>query len=74
MGHAPGNVTLFFAKKFLTKTDWCAWALSWRRNQLLAPHILRCFLLTASLRRHKVSMYISLFTIRNSVNYISKFL
>jgi hypothetical protein len=24
MGHAPGNVTLFFAKKFLTKTDWCA--------------------------------------------------
>ena len=28
MGHAPGTVTLFFAKKFLTKTDWCAGALS----------------------------------------------
>jgi hypothetical protein len=28
MGHAPGTVTSFFAKKFLTKTDWCAAALS----------------------------------------------
>jgi hypothetical protein len=28
MGHAPGTVTLFSAKKFLTKTDWCAGALS----------------------------------------------
>jgi hypothetical protein len=28
MGHTPGTVTLFFAKKFLTKTDWCAGALS----------------------------------------------
>ena len=73
-GHAPGTVTLFFAKKFLTKTDWCAGALSWRRNQMLVPHILGCFLLNASLRRRKVSMYISLFTIRNAVNYTSKFL
>ena len=73
-GHAPGTVTLFFATKFFTKTDWCAGALSWRRNQLLVPHSLGCFLLTASLRWRKVSMYISLLTIRDPVNYTSKFL
>ena len=32
------EVTLFFAKKSLTKTDRCAGALSSRRNQLLFPY------------------------------------
>jgi hypothetical protein len=32
-GGCSRAVTLFFAKKSLTKTDWCARALSWKRNQ-----------------------------------------
>jgi len=44
-------VTLFFAKKSLTKTDRCAGELSWRRNHQLVVHISERFLLTASLRR-----------------------
>jgi len=31
-------VTLFFAKKSLTKTDWCAGALLWRGHQLFIFH------------------------------------
>ena len=42
-------VTMFFAQKSLSKTDPCAGALSWRRNQLLVLHFSRCFLLTAYL-------------------------
>jgi hypothetical protein len=63
---------LFFAKKFLTKTDWCAGALLWRRNQLFVLHISGRFLLAASLRRRSMSMYISLFTVAIPVNYTSE--
>ena len=34
---------MFFAKKFLTRSDWCAGALSWRRKQLLVLHFLGAF-------------------------------
>ena len=56
-------VTLFFAKKFLTKTDRCAGALSKWRNQLLVLHFSGRFLLTSSLRWRRTSMCISLFTV-----------
>jgi len=48
-------VTLFFARKSLTKTDRCAGALSWRRNQLFVLSFYRHFFLTVSLRRRTVS-------------------
>jgi hypothetical protein len=66
-------VTLFFANKSLTKTDHCAGALSWRRIQLLVLHFCGHFLLTASLRQRRMSMYIYLFTVVIPVNYTSEF-
>jgi hypothetical protein len=63
-----------FAKKSLTQTDRCDGALSWRRNQLLVLRFSGRFLLTASLRGRRVSIYISLFTIVISLNYTSEFL
>ena len=45
----------------------------WRRNQLLALHFSGCFLLTASLRRRRMSTYISLFIVKIPVNYTSEF-
>ena len=36
-------VTFFSAKKSLTKADWCAGALSLRRNQLLVLHFFETF-------------------------------
>jgi hypothetical protein len=39
----------------------------------LVVHFSELFLLTASLRRRRKSMYISLFTVANSVNYTSEF-
>ena len=44
-------VILFYEKKSLTKTDWCAGAVWWRRNQLLFLHFWGLFLLTAYPRR-----------------------
>ena len=40
MGDAPVLSHCSFAKKFLTKTNWGAGALSWSRNQLLVPQFL----------------------------------
>ena len=37
-GWCSSVVTLFFNKKFLTKTDRCAGAMKWRRNQLFFLH------------------------------------
>ena len=51
-------VTVFFANKFLTKTDRCAGASSWRRNQLFVLHFSGRFLLTAFLMRWRMSTYI----------------
>ena len=62
-GECSSFVTLFFAKKSLTKTDRCAGALSWRRNQTLVLCFPRLFFLTAFLRRRMVSIHISLFTV-----------
>jgi hypothetical protein len=56
-------VTLFFAMKPLTKTDRCAGALLWRRNQLLIAHFSGCFFLTASIWWRRISMYISIYTV-----------
>jgi len=56
-------VTVFFAKKFLTKSDQCDGLLSWRRHQLLVLSFGRHFFLTISLRWRRMSMYISLFTV-----------
>jgi hypothetical protein len=65
-GGCSSFVTLFFAKKFLTKTDRCAGALSCRRNQLLVLHFSGLLVLTASISRRGMSMYISLFTVAHS--------
>jgi len=43
--------TFFYDKKYLTKTDWCAGAVRWRRNQLLFLHFGGRLLQTASPRR-----------------------
>ena len=66
-------VTLFFAQRSWTKTDRCVGALSWSRNQLLVLHISGRFLLTASKRRRRRSLYFSLFTVAIPVNYASEF-
>ena len=68
-------VILFCAKKSLTKIDRCPGALSWRKKQPLFFHFGGpfLFLLTASLRRRRMSMYISLFTVTIPVNYSSEF-
>ena len=47
-------VTLFFVNKSVTKTDRCAGALSWGRNQLLVLHFSGHFLLTASPRQRRM--------------------
>ena len=65
-------VTLLFAKKSLTKTDRCAGALLWRRNQLLVLHLSGHSLLTATVRWRRKSMCMSLFTITIPVNYTSE--
>jgi len=64
----------FFAKKSLAKTDRCAGALSRSRNQLLVLHFLGRFLLTASLRRRRMSLYINFPSAAIPVNYFSEFL
>jgi len=53
-------VTLFFVKKSLTKTDRCAGAFSWKRNHVSVLNFSELCLLTASLRRRKTSIHISL--------------
>ena len=72
-GGCSSVVTLFFAKKSLTKTDRCAGALWWRRNQTLVLQFSGRFLLTTSLRRRRISLYISLFTVAVPAKYTSKF-
>jgi len=66
-------VTLFLAKKSLTKINRCAAALSWRRNQLQALHFSGGYLLTASLRWRRLSVWMSIFTVAITVNYTSEF-
>ena len=56
----------FFDQKSSTKSDWCAGALSWRRNQLLILHFSMHFLMSASLRQCSMPVYISLFICSNS--------
>jgi len=58
-GECCSVVTFSFAKKSLTKTGRCAGALSWRRNQLLVVLFSGRFLLTAFLRRRRMSIHIS---------------
>ena len=65
--------TVFVAEKFLTKSDQCVGALSWRRYQLLVLHFLGHFLVTASLRHWRMLMCISVFKVAIPVNYTSKF-
>jgi hypothetical protein len=60
-----------YAKKSFTKGDRCAGALLWRRNQMLILHISGRFLLTASLRRWKMSVDISWFTTAIPVHFTS---
>ena len=57
----------------VTTTDRRAGASSLRRNQLLVLHFSRLFLLTASLRRRRMPMYIVLFTAATPVNYTNEF-
>ena len=78
-GGCSSVVILFFTKKCLTKTDLCAGALSWRRNQLFFLHFSELFFLTGSLWRRRILLYLSSFTVlqfpacRNSCNYASEF-
>ena len=72
MGDAP-VLSHFFVKKSLTKTDWCAGALSWRRNQLLVLHFSGCFLLTTSVMWQRMFLYISVFKVPVPINYTSEF-
>ena len=72
-GGYSSSVTLFFAKKSLAKTDRCAGALPWSRNQMLVLRFSGRFLLTTSLRRRRISLYISLITVAIPANYTSKF-
>jgi len=67
-----GVVTLFFAEKCLTTTDRCPGALSCRRNQLLVLHFSGRFVLTASLSRRRMPMYISLFTTGHSCKFYQR--
>jgi len=67
-------LSLYFANKSLAKTDRCHGALSRTRNQLLVLHFLGRFLLTASLRRRKMSLYINFASATIPVNYSSEFL
>ena len=66
-------VTLFFARKSLTNTGRCAGALSWRRNRLLVLHFSGSFLLTAALRRRRISTYRYYPHVLIPVNYNNQF-
>jgi len=76
---AQCDTFFFFCKEILDQTDRCSGALSWRRNQLLVLDFSRRFLLTSCLRRRRMSMYVSVFTVlqfpscSNSSNYTSEF-
>ena len=72
VGDTPVLSHCYLIRNPTTYTDWCAGALSWR-NQLLVLHFKRCFLPTTCLRRRKISMYISLLIVENTVNYTSEF-
>jgi hypothetical protein len=72
-GGSSTVVIPFFANKSLTKTDRCTGALSLRRNLLLVLHFSRHFLLTASLRQFRMSMYISALIVPIPVNYTNDF-
>jgi hypothetical protein len=72
-GGRSNVVTLFLAKKSLTKTDRCAVAWLWRKNQLLVLHLLENFLLTVSVSLRRMSMHISLFRVTIFVNYTREF-
>jgi hypothetical protein len=65
-------IILFFDMKSLTKTNQCPGALLSRRTQLFVLHFSRHFLLTASPRHQRMSIYISLFTVAIPVNYTSE--
>ena len=62
-GGCSGVVTMIFVKKFLTKTDRCVGALSWRRNQLSILHFSGHFVTTASLRRWRLSLNVAIFRV-----------
>jgi hypothetical protein len=64
---------IVFANKFLTKTDRCDAALSWRRYQLLVFVFSGSCLLTSSLRRRRMSMYWSFPPATIPVNYTIEF-
>ena len=72
-GGCSSFITLFFDKKSLTKTDWCAGALLWSVHQMLILNFSGHFLLTTSLRKQRVLVYIYLFTVAILVNYTYAF-
>jgi hypothetical protein len=49
------------------------WSIVVRRNQLLFFHFSGRLLLTASLRRRRISLYLSLYIVEIPVNYTSQF-
>ena len=67
-GGCSSIITLFCSQKPLTTADWCAGALSRRRNKLFVLHFSGPFLLTASLRRRRTSMSVNFF-IHSSNSY-----
>jgi hypothetical protein len=69
-GGCSSVVTLSFGKISLTETDRCAGALSSRRNQLCFLHFSGRFLLTASLRQRRMSMYSSLLIVLRFLSII----
>jgi len=71
-GRCSSDVPLFFANKFFTKIDRFSGALSWRRTEQLVLSCSGRFLLPASLRRRRMSIDISLFTVKIPVNYTSE--
>ena len=75
MMHGPISisVTSFLARKSLTKIDWCAGTLSWRKKLTVVPPHFELFPFAAPLRRRRMLMYISLFTVAIPVNYTSEF-
>jgi len=66
-------VTLLFSSKSLTNTGRCAGELSWWRNHLLVLHFSGRFLLTAALRRGRMSTYRKFPLAVNPVNYNNQF-
>jgi len=60
--------------KILHKTDRCVGALFWRRNQLLILHVSGHFLLTPSLMRRRMPMYISLLILPIPLQFTNYFL